>query len=158
MTWPEKVELSNAAVSLARSAEPALASFLDSDSRSAGGLIIQLAVVPASFVLGHTPEHTGQGMHGGPPPARYSHHLIVAVFEARGGMRMADASVTAIVSNNRRPVKRVELEPMTLGGAATYGGFVEMPPRDTYRISVEIRRAEGIAPVKAEFWHRHWQP
>lgn len=117
-----------------------------------------LAVVPASFVLGHTPEHTGQGMHGGPPPARYSHHLIVAVFEARGGMRMADASVTAIVSNNRRPVKRVELEPMTLGGAATYGGFVEMPPRDTYRISVEIRRAEGIAPVKAEFWHRHWQP
>ncbi len=137
---------------------PAAASFHDSASRSAGDLVIQLAIVPATFALEHTPEHTGDGMHGGPPPSRYSHHLIVAVFEARGGARIADAKVTAVVSSNRRPVGLLTLEPMAFGGAATYGGFVEMPPRDSYRISVEVRRAEGTAPVKADFWHRHWQP
>ena len=118
------------AIAVLIATEPACASFLDSDSRSVGGLTIQLVIVPASFALEHTPEHTGRGLHGGPTLTRYTHHLIVAVFEARGDARIVDAKVTAVVSSNLGMLKHVALEPM----------------------------AFGDAPVKAAFWHRHRQP
>lgn len=139
-------------------AGPASASYNDSASKRAGDLVVDLAVVPASFVFGHRPEETGQGMHGGTPPSRYSHHLIVAVFEARGGERVTDAAVTAVVTSRQHPAEAVDLQPMTFAGAAAYGGFVTMPPRDTYRIAIKVRRVQGGPPVEAVFWHRHWQP
>jgi hypothetical protein len=93
-------------------------------------LIIQLAIVPASFALEHSPEHTGQGLHCRLGFIRHTHHLIVAEFEARGGARIADAKVTVIVSSNLGLMQQVALESMAFGEAGTYGGFVEMPPRD----------------------------
>jgi hypothetical protein len=139
-------------------ARPAAGGFSDSTSRQAGGLTVDLAVIPASFVLGHSPEHTGQGVHGGRSSSRYSHHLIVAVFDSQSGLRVTDATVRVFITSSHHPAEHADLEPMALGGAATYGGFVDMPPRDTYHISVEVRRGEGMAPVTADFWHRHWQP
>ena len=137
---------------------PAAADFSDSVSRRAGDFIVDLSVVPATFVLEHSPEQTGQGMHVGRSTSRYSHHVIVTVFDSRSGLRVPDAKVKVVVTSNHHPVERVDLEPMAPGGAASYGGFVDMPPRDTYRISVELRPGEGLAPVKADFRHRHWQP
>ena len=114
-------------------AGPVAAGFSDSGSRRAGGLIVDLAVVPANFVPGHSPEQTGQGMHGGPSTSRYSHHLIVAVFESRSGLRVTDATVMVVVSSSHHPIERRSLEPMALGGAATYGG--DMVALDARRLS-----------------------
>jgi hypothetical protein len=137
---------------------PAVGDFSDSTSRHAGGLIVDLAVIPASFVLGHSPEQTGEGMHGGRSNSRYSHHLIVAVFDAQSGSRITDAAVKVFVTSSRHPAERADLEPMTFGTTAAYGAFVDMPPRDTYHITIEVRRRDGKAPVTVDFWHQHLQP
>ncbi|TCZ61052.1 hypothetical protein [Roseicella aquatilis] len=126
--------------------------------RRAGNLVVYLGVVPAAVVRGHPPEHTGKGMHDGAPEGSYVHHLLVAVFEKVTGARIADAAVTATIHSRRhsRPTQ-VALEPMTLGGAMVYGGFETLPPRDYYRLEVEVQRP-GAAAVRATFPHRHFQP
>jgi hypothetical protein len=131
----------------------------NSEVRRAGGLAIYFAAIPAAFVLGHPPEHTGEGQHGGPPEDHYAHHLIVVVFDASTGTRITDAAVTAVVHGRKHaPDQRITLEPMSVGGAMAYGGFANMGPRDYYRVEIEVMRQGGAAPVQAVFWHRHWQP
>jgi hypothetical protein len=127
--------------------------------RQVDGLVIYFAVVPAAFVLGHPAEHTGREMHGGAPESRYAHHLMVALFDATTGSRITDARVTADVQGVREGTKtRIELELMTVGGAHTYGGFSNMPARDSYRIEIEVVRPGGDAVVRAVFPHKHLQP
>lgn len=127
--------------------------------RQAGGLAVYLGVVPAAVLRGHPPEHAGQGMHGGAPPRRYVHHLLVALFDAKTGARITDAGVTAVVHGHRRtPEDRIGLEPMTVGGAQAYGGFATLPPRDYYRIRIEVLRLGAAESVRAVFPHRHLQP
>jgi hypothetical protein len=126
--------------------------------RRAGDLVVYLGVVPAAVVHGHPPEHTGRGLHGGAPEGRYVHHLLVAVFEEATGARVTNAAVTATIYGRRRsPETRITLEPMTVSGAMVYGGFATLPPRDYYRLEVEVLRP-GAAAVRATFPHRHFQP
>lgn len=116
------------------------------------GLVIYFAVVPAAFVLGHPAEHTGRGMHDDAPDGRYVRHLLVALFDATTGLRIADARVGAIVQGGRHPSEGlIELTPMTIGGAQAYGGFTTLPPRDRYRIEIEVTRP-GAAAVRAVFF------
>ncbi|MBL6613149.1 MAG: hypothetical protein ISP45_03975 [Reyranella sp.] len=122
------------------------------------GIVIYFAVVPAAFVLGHPAEHTGGGMDGGIPEGRYVHHLLIALFDAATGMRITDASVVAVVQGGRQPsATRIELAPMTIGGAQAYGGFATLPPRDRYHVEIEVTRP-GAAAVRAVFSHQHLQP
>lgn len=72
------------------------------------------------------------------------------MFDAATGTRVTDATVTVTVHGlKRHPGEHLRLEPMTVAGAAAYGGFVTLPARDFYRISVEARRP-GATP-------RSWQ-
>jgi hypothetical protein len=123
------------------------------------GLVIYFVIVPTAFVLGHPAEHTGRGMHGDTPDGRYVHHLLVALFDAATGVRITNASVTAVVQGGRQPSEtRVELLPMTIGGAQAYGGFATLPPRDRYRVEIQVVRPSDAAPVRAVFSHQHLQP
>lgn len=124
----------------------------------ADGLAIFFVVVPAAFALVHPPQHTGRGMHGDVPEGRYVHHLLVAVFDSATGMRITNAKVTAVVQGGLQPsATRIELEAMVVGGGQAYGGFASLPPRDRYRIEIEVARP-GVAPVRAVFSHQHLQP
>ncbi|RAI55238.1 hypothetical protein [Roseicella frigidaeris] len=157
---PRRRALLGAAIGLAFTSVPHDAGAVHSEGafRRAGNLVVYLGVVPAAVVRGHPPEHTGKSMHGGAPEGRYVHHLLVAVFEEATGARVTDAAVTATIHGRRHsPETRIALEPMTLDGATVYGGFATLPPRDYYRLEVEVRRP-GAAPVRAIFPHRHFQP
>lgn len=122
------------------------------------GLAIYFAVVPAAFVLGHPAEHTGREMHGGVLDDRYTHHLVLVVFDATTGVRITDARVTAVVRSGLHPPQGpIDLGPMTLAGAQAYGGFAALPPRDRYLIEIEVARP-GAAIVRAVFSHQHLQP
>lgn len=131
--------------------------------RQAGNLAVYLVVIPSAVVRGHPPEHRGQGMHGGPPPDPYAHHLIVAVFEVATGERVTDAAVTAIVHGLHHrlpedmPRERIAMEPMSVGGAPAYGGFATLPARAQFSIEVEVVRPRA-APVRAVFQHWRRQP
>lgn len=130
----------------------------DGDFRQVGDLAIYLAVVPAAVIRGHPTEHTGRSMHGAVPQGRYVHHLMVALFNARTGARLGEAEVAATVHGIRHtPEARIALEPMTVGGAEAFGGFVTLPARDYYRIEIDVVRAGGNV-IRAVFRHQHLQP
>jgi hypothetical protein len=125
----------------------------------ADGLAIYFAAIPAAFVRAHPAEHTGREMHGDAPDARYAHHLIVALFDSKTGMRITEASVLAVIRGGiSQSEARVELGPMAIAGAPVYGGFADLPPRDRYRIEIEVVRHGGGAAVRTVFWHQHLQP
>jgi hypothetical protein len=122
------------------------------------GLVIYFAVIPAGFVLGHSAEYTGREMDGSTPEGRYVHHLLVALFDSTTGVRIANASVTAVVQGgHQRSEDYVELGPMTIGGAQAYGGLATLRPRDRYRIEIDVVRP-GTPAVRAIFYHQHLQP
>lgn len=126
---------------------------LPRDSQTVGGIRIHLGVVPATRV----PDHpTGQGdpgaLHGGTPEGRGSHHVVVALFDARTGARIVDAKVRGGVgdqSDNHAPDQ--ELEPMPVDGAMSYGTFFLMQTPGLYRIHLEILRRGAAIPVTAQF-------
>ncbi|WP_262031339.1 hypothetical protein [Microvirga sp. Mcv34] len=116
------------------------------------GLAVYLGVMPGRIVRGHPTGHTETAMHGGSPHDPDTYHLVVALFDATSGARVEDADVSASVSGlGHVGTQRLKLEPMSIAATVTYGGFVQMPPRDRYTIRLEVRRRGAATPAKADF-------
>ena len=117
------------------------------------GVTIYLGIVPAALVQGHsTTPGDPKALHGGAEPDAKSHHIMVALFDAGSGARIADASVLASAGGaaGAKP-----LEPMEVNGLMTYGNFFALGDRGVWHIRVEIAlpgRAESIA---AQFAYEH---
>ena len=112
--------------------------------RSAGGLAVYLGVVPAQLVKGAPHDRVPRGVH--------QLHLVAAIFDDVSGDRIGDAEVTATLSViGHVGGTRIELKPMTMAGAATYGGFLAVPAQGPYTIRLEIKRS----PVIVEFPYEH---
>jgi hypothetical protein len=115
-------------------------------------VVLYLGIIPAAVLRGHMPSHAERSMHGGPTHGGNEYHVTIAPFERDSGKRIQDADVLATVSGlGGIGTVRLRLEPMTIAGVVTYGGFVTFPEGDRYTISVDLRRAGASAPVKAEF-------
>ena len=123
-------------------------------SKTAEGLTVHLGVVPAEIVKGSQP-HSGQAMHGGIPKGMHEHHLVVAVFEAATGARVADANVSAQVSGIGLAGSTKTLEAMQIAGTTTYGAFFDLPGADLYTIKVTIARPGLQRPVAMTFKYDH---
>ena len=106
--------------------------------RRVGDIVIHVAVEP---VLPTVPRHL--------------HRLVVTLRSAGSGAPIADAVVRATV----RGVGHPEPQTRTLDAqdGPTFQGVVELPPRDTYQIVVEVARS-GAPAVAASFIHRQLQP
>ena len=129
----------------------------DANYQIAGDLGVYLGVVPAQIVRGHPASHPEQTMHGGVPGGRHEYHILVAIFEQPSGARVTDAEVTAKVSGEGRVGGReLELEPMTIADAVTYGNFIGLPGSDRYTIEVHVRRT-GKGEKSVTFSYRHGQ-
>jgi hypothetical protein len=128
----------------------------DDGYRAAGGLAVYLGLVPASVVRGHPVGHTEGTMHGGADPGSHQQHLVVAVFDALTGARIENAQVAASIEGlGHVGRQRVELEPMAISGTITYGGFVNFPGNDQYRIQIDITVPGRSEPVTVEFASEH---
>ena len=130
---------------------------LPRNTQTVDGMTIDLGVLPAELVKGHT---TAPGdpnaLHGGTPPNSGSHHIVVALFDAKTGARITDARIRAGVgdsSYNHAP--DTALEPMEVNGAMTYGNFFLMQGAGVWRIHLEIQRPGVPAPVRADFGYEH---
>lgn len=125
-------------------AEPAHA-----QRQTAQEVVFHYGVVPAAVVLAHPDKHPEREMHRGAAPKGAS-HLVVALFDAAKGERIANAEVTATVTllATRR------LEPMTIADQPSFGGFFSLGMPGIYKLRFEARRP-GIARVASgEFEYR----
>ncbi|WP_339828909.1 hypothetical protein [uncultured Parvibaculum sp.] len=118
------------------------------------GFAVYIGVLPAAMIQGHEVDHAETSMHGGVPGGRNAHHLTVAVFDARTGSRIENATVRARVfplglAGTTRP-----LNPMTIAGTITYGNYF-MFADGPYRIRLTISLPEQSQPVNMEFSYEH---
>ena len=121
--------------------------------QATGRIVFHYGVVPAQVVLAHPDRHPERKMHGGAAPKGAS-HLVVAVFDAAKGERIADAEVTATVSLLGGGSVTKRLEPMAIAGQPSFGGFFSLGMPGIYRLRFEARRPAVAQPDSAEFEYR----
>lgn len=139
------------------------------DHQTADGLTVYIGVMPAEVVKEEHPA-----MHGGVPAASDEYHVVVAIFDAGNGERVADATVTATVFGpgntllygqrhlspwGTRPLSemlpRTPLEPMAIARTVTYGEFFILPKPATYTFQLTIARPGKAKPVVMNFAYDH---
>ena len=130
---------------------------LPRNSQTVDGMTIELGVLPAELIQGQLTTPGGaQALHGGTAPDSSSHHIVVALFDAKTGARISDARIRAGVGNrsyNHEPDK--PLEPMEINGAMTYGSFFPMSGMGLWRINLLFQRAGVPQAVEANFAYEH---
>lgn len=122
-------------------------------AQQGGGLLFHYGVVPAEVVLAHAEGHAEREMHQG-KAKRGTSHVVLALFEANDGQRVADAQVILHLTLSGGPSATTKLEPMTIAGQVGYGGFVSMSAPGTYRLRFEARRPSVPGSAHVEFDHR----
>lgn len=124
--------------------------------QTADGLAVYLGIIPAAVVKGHPAGHAEAAMHGGAPAGAHVRHVVVAVFDAKSGDRVENATVAATISGlGHVGRKRVSFEPMAIAGTVTYGGFVDFAGADRYQIAVEVSVPGRDKPVRLDFTDEH---
>lgn len=130
---------------------------LTGDSQVVDGMAIYFGVMPAELVRGHSlAQGDPQALHGGTPATAASHHVVVALFDAKTGARITDARIQADVgdrSYNHGPAK--PLEPMQIAGTTTYGNFFPMQGQGVWRIHLMIERPSIAHATEADFRYEH---
>ena len=120
--------------------------------KTAGGLRVYLGIIPAEIVGEQSLlPPTDQAMHGGIPSRVHEYHLVTAIFDARSGERIVDATVTAQVSALNVPTTTKKLDLMERAGSPRYGSFFNLPTHELYTVKLTIERAADARPVMIEF-------
>ena len=94
-------------------------------------------------------------MHGGTPKGVHEYHVVAAVIDAKSGVRVTDASVSAQISGLGLAGAKKELDPMEIAKTISYGEFFDLPGRDLYTIRLTIQRPSQPNPVSLEFKYDH---
>lgn len=106
------------------------------------GLILYWGLVPAAVV---EEKHALNDMHGGPPPGGgETHHLVVAVYDAKSGQRIDDAVVRARLSETGivDPAPRY-LVPMKINDQMSYGQLFGTAKDGPYRFRIWVQARGG---------------
>lgn len=112
------------------------------------GVVMYWGLVPAAVLLD---KHSPEEMHGiVPKDGGQVHHLVVALFDAARGQRIADAVVRAQLSE----VGIVDaapkyLTPMPINGLASYGQLFWTAKEGPYQFRIFVRLAHR--PGEIEF-------
>ncbi len=127
--------------------------------KTAEGLTVYLGVVPAAIAQGHPVEHPEAQMHGGSPgPSMHNMHLLVALFNPTTGARITRAMVVARIFEKGGRQWSVQLQPMTINGALTFGGYTRLERSTDYDIDVVVDRLGAVRrvhPITINFTWAH---
>jgi len=120
-------------------------------SRTVAGTTIHLGIVPLKQAVQRAASSPEQVTHGLRKPGKSDQHLVVALSDARSGQRISDADVTVTVSELGFASQEKRLQPMTTGGAPSYGNTFSMKPGAQYVIKVSVWRPGVHTATEAKF-------
>lgn len=144
-----------AAVTAVLASAPGAEAADTSDYVVVGDVLIYFAVVPAELLRAFPKDSSESRMHGGVPKGKHSHHLMVALFDAKTNDRIGDAKVVARISEVGLAATALPLEPFTVQDALTYGNYFEFEKLALYEIGVSVTRPGQRQPVETTFRYRH---
>jgi len=124
---------------------------VEGQSQVVEGLRLDYGVTGSSVVAAHAQDHPEAQMHGGAPEG--TDHVTLAVFDTKTNARVDDATVMLNIKGPGHPGHgTMPLEPMTVNGDTTYGGYVSLRHPGRYRLTFHVARAgRRHDPVKAVF-------
>lgn len=126
----------------------------DDLSKTIDGMTIYIGVVPAEIVRGHPSQHSESTMHGAVPKGLQFRHIVVALFDAKTGERVTDATVNARVEQVGLAAQSKALEPMQIANTLSYGSYFAMPPGGLYTITLKIKAKRYPHALEARFEYR----
>jgi len=123
--------------------------------KTISGVDIYLGVLPAEIVRGHPKKHPESRMHGGVPRGTL-YHIIVALFDAKTGDRIEDATISAKVIGTAAVEITKPLDSMSIAGALSYGNYFKMLGQiPQHLIKLEITRPGMKGTISTTFeWAR----
>jgi hypothetical protein len=134
-------------LAIAFAAPPAAAQ----QSKTVGGLVVNLGIVPAAVALqaeGHREAHP---LH---PPSG-SQHVLVTLDEEKSGKRIGDAEVVIEITDPRGGVEKKPLLHTQAGGLPDYSELFRFGWSGEYSIRVIITPRSGGKPMEARFTINH---
>ena len=130
-------------------AGPAAAS--DSSHKTIGGMEIYLGVLPAeSLRTRHAGSEAEKVMYGGIPSGKGYFLVNVTLRDSGSKAEIKDAGVEARVANLMSGETR-KLEAATINNSLSYGNYFQMPGRDPYTVTLQIRKAGAARAIEAKF-------
>lgn len=104
------------------------------------GLIVRVGLASTREISSHAARHGETAMHAG-PKRNHDRHVVISVSEATSGNAIEVAQVRLNISRDGVDHLEQTLAPMPMLANPSYGGWVDLRARGTYRFAVEISRA-----------------
>ena len=127
-------------------------------ARTIDSTIVYLGIVPAALTRNHPGDVTGTVMHGGTTNRSiHNVHVMVAVFDRATGARIGNARVRARFLGDRGRKWSLQLQPMTVNAALTYGGYTNLGADEAPIVYIDVERpvARKARTVTARFEYAH---
>ena len=116
-------------------------------TKTVDGIVVHIGIlnsIAAEHVDAQHGVHTGGHGVG-------MEHIVVALAEAGGGARIADAKVTIVVKAPKGPVQKKAALPMITAGYPDYSEVFEFGWSGKYDVQVLVERKGAAKPVEAKF-------
>lgn len=101
---------------------------------------LYVGIVPAELAQAAVAAHAQPSAHITAVPNVRSRHHVVALFDTRTGRRITDARVVARLRGPTGPAVVKPLEPMSVGGAPSYGNVFVITELRRHRFEIEVSR------------------
>jgi cytochrome c5 len=111
--------------------------------------------VVAADVMRRRPKDYPESEYGVVPSSPQQYFVTVALLDANSGQRITDAAVKARVSTSTGAGPEKTLEPMTIAGSRTYGGYFAMAGGGPYMVNLQIRRPGAPDAIQTQFQYDH---
>ena len=130
-------------------AEPAAAS--DPSHKSIAGMEIYLGVLPAeSLRARQAGSDAEKKLYGGIPSGSGYFLVNVTLRDSGTKTEIKDAQIRARVANLMSGATKA-LEPATINDSVSYGNYFQMPGKDPYTVTLQIRKPGAARAIEARF-------
>jgi hypothetical protein len=130
-----------------------------SQSQIADGVRFEYGVVPSSVPAEHSTNHSEASMHGGAPRLENNYHIVLGIFESSSGARITHAKVVIHTTRPDHPgTVETPLEPMSINGDMSYGGYIALPDATKYLLTFKVSRPHRLDATAAFLFDRPRSP
>ena len=138
----------------AKKGAPARAALPATLYKSVEGIEVHLGFVPAETMRIFPEGSVERSMHGGVPSGGGYYHVNVSLVDAETKAPISDAKVQIRLEQPGASSASRTLEPVVINNAPSYGNYVRMQAKSTYRVTLRVQKPGAPRPVEARFEHR----
>jgi cytochrome c5 len=144
----------NPAAPAKKAAPPAAPAGTGMQSRTIEGVEVNLGFVSAEALRKFPEGSAERSMHGGVPSGSGYYHVNVSLLEAASKAPLANVKVEVRLERPGLSGETKALEPVAVGGRASYGNYFRLLPKTRYVVIVHVQKPDSPRAVEARFEHR----